>query len=124
VRRLLSAGYVCMLLAGCVSGEGQFQWRYYEHYSVAQKNRQALANLRPGMSQEEVRTVMGEPEMVEAYPREAVWFYRTATSDVVEGSQEADFTPLFFDERQRLRRWGRTASTPWPLRPDPTRTLP
>jgi len=124
VKRLLGVGVLCMLLAGCVSGEGQFQWRYYQHYSAAQKNRQALANLRPGMSQEEVRTVMGEPEMVEAYPRETVWFYRTATMGVMEGSQEIDFTPLFFDERQRLKRWGRTTFPSRPLGADRMRTSP
>lgn len=42
-RLLLGVGVLCMLLAGYVSGEGQFQWRYYQHYSAAQKNRQALA---------------------------------------------------------------------------------
>lgn len=124
MRRWLSLGCLGVVLAGCVSGEGQFQWRYYEHYGAAQKNRLALTNLRPGLSQAEVRTIMGEPEMVEAYPRQAIWFYRTGTMGGIEASAEADFTALFFDERQRLVRWGRADASPRTLRPQPTNTLP
>jgi hypothetical protein len=125
------AGVVCLavILAGCAGGAGEFQgefpWRYHEDYSLSEKNRQALMNLSMGMSPDEVRAVMGEPQMVEQYPNETVWYYRTGTAGVVsstvgmQGLQDgagrgtdSNFTPLVFDDRQRLMAWGRDVVLP------------
>jgi hypothetical protein len=108
-----------------VSGAGEFQWRYHERYSQAQKNRQALMNLRVGMSPDEVRAVMGEPQMVEQYLREPVWYYRTGTTglgnstvglqDLPDRSgrgTDTNFTPLVFDDRERLMAWGKDVTLP------------
>jgi hypothetical protein len=124
VRVLWSAIYLGGLLVGCVGGAGEYQWRFYDQYASAKKHRQALTELRPGMSQSEVRAVLGEPEMVEGYPREVVWYYRTSPTPAPAGSADTDFTPLVFNAQQRLVRWGPgTASTyPGPL--EPVRFLP
>ena len=145
---LLGVGCFALLLAGCVSGLGAFQWRYHEQYTLSQKNRQALMNLRPGMSPNEVRVVMGEPQMVEGYPRETVWYYRTAATGLesstildTTGTQrnvreqelsgrpnrgtDTHFTPLVFDYRERLAAWGRDAVLPDRLSSEtPVRSLP
>jgi SmpA/OmlA family protein len=135
VKRLLSGGCFALMLVGCVSGGGEFQWSYRAQYTLSQKNRQGLMNLRPGMSQSEVRTAMGEPQMVEGYPRETVWYYRTAATsfesntaldtiatqrslkpqDLPDSSGrgiDSNFTPLVFDDQQRLVAWGREAALP------------
>jgi hypothetical protein len=128
VRVLLGVGCFGLLLAGCVSGGGEFQWRYHEQYTHSQKNRQAMVDLRAGMSPQEVRAIMGEPQMVEGYPRGAVWYYRTAATGLESSTvldttatqrtmrqqespggpdRETDpgFNLLVFDERERLDRW-------------------
>ena len=68
----LGVGCFALLLAGCVSGAGEFQWGYHEEYTLSEKNRQALMNLRQGMSLDEVRAMMGEPQMVDQYPSETI----------------------------------------------------
>jgi outer membrane protein assembly factor BamE (lipoprotein component of BamABCDE complex) len=123
VRTLMTIGCVAVLLVGCVGGAGEVRWRYHEQYTRAQKNREALAGLHPGMPQSEVRAVMGEPEMVEEQPKGATWLYRTAVSSLAPTSPEADFTPLVFDEQKRLVGWGRealsTRGAPGPPQPLP-----
>jgi hypothetical protein len=77
------------------------------------------------MSPDDVRAVMGEPQMVEQYPHETVWYYRTGTAGVVSsmggmqglperpgGGTDINFTPLVFDARQRLMAWGRDVVLP------------
>jgi hypothetical protein len=126
---LLGMGCVALILAGCASGGGQFQgefpWRHHQDYSLSEKNRQALMNLHVDMSPDDVRAVMGEPQMVEDYPNETVWYYHTGTTGLVGGSgamsglpdrpgrgQDIDFTPLVFDDRRRLTAWGKDAVLP------------
>jgi hypothetical protein len=148
VNMLLGVGCFALLLAGCVSGSGEYQWRYHGQYTLSQKNRQALMNLRSGMLPSEVRAVMGEPQMVEGYPRETVWYYRTAATglesstvfdttatqrnvreqDYSGGSgrgTDANFTPLVFNDRQRLVAWGRGIMLPDRLSSEtPVQSLP
>jgi hypothetical protein len=125
VKVLLGVGCVALVLAGCAGGGGQFQWEYHQAYGLSEKNRQALMNLQVGMSPDDVRAVMGEPQMVENYPDETVWYYRTGTAGLVGGSgmmsglpdrpgkgQDLDFTPLVFDTQQRLTVWGKDAVLP------------
>jgi hypothetical protein len=129
VKMLLGVGCLALILAGCASGagefQGEFQWRYHEDYTLSEKNRQALMNLSVGMSYDEVRAVMGEPQMVEGYPNETVWYYRTGTTGLVSGTggmqglpdrpsrgTDINFTPLVFDERHRLMAWGKDVVLP------------
>jgi hypothetical protein len=135
VKVLLGVGCFALILAGCVSGAGEFQWRYHERYTQSQKNRQALMNLRVGMSPDEVRAVMGEAQMVEQYPRETIWYYRTGTTGLASSmlldttatqrnvalqdlpdrsgsGTDPNFTPLVFDDRQRLMAWGKDVVLP------------
>jgi len=129
VKLLVGMGCLAVILAGCAGGAGEFQgefpWRYHEDYTLSERNRQALMNLSAGMSPDEVRAVMGEPQMVEQYPNETVWYYRTGTAGVVGSTggmqglpdgpgrgTDIDFTPLVFDDRQRLTAWGRDVVLP------------
>jgi SmpA / OmlA family len=129
VKVLLGVGCLVVILVGCAGGAGEFQgefpWRYHEDYTLSEKNRQALMNLSVGMSPDEVRAVMGEPQMVEQYPNETVWYYRTGTAGVVSSTggmpgpperpgtgTDINFTPLIFDGRQRLTAWGRDVVLP------------
>jgi hypothetical protein len=125
VKVLLGVGWVALILAGCASGGGEFQWRYHEDYSLSERNREALMNLNIGMSPDEVRAVMGEPQMVEEYPDETVWYYRTGTTGLVSSvgsmpglpagpgrGEDIDFTPLVFDDRHRLTAWGKDVVLP------------
>ena len=59
------------------------------------------------MTQDEARVVMGEPEMVETYPREAIWFYRTDLTGGLQASADADFTALIFNDQQAFDDAGR-----------------
>jgi hypothetical protein len=129
VKVLVGVGCLAVILAGCAGGAGEFRgefpWRYHEDYTLSEKNRQALMNLGVGMSPDEVRAVMGEPQMVEQYPNETVWYYRTGTAGVVSSTvgmqglpdgpgrgTDINFTPLVFDDRQRLMAWGRDVVLP------------
>jgi hypothetical protein len=125
VKVLLGIGCVALLLAGCASGAGEFQWRYHEDYTLSEKNRQALMNLSVGMSPDEVRAVMGEPQMVDQYPSETVWYYRTGTAGEVSATgglpdlstragrgTDINFTPLVFNDQQRLMAWGKDVVLP------------
>ena len=122
---LLGIGCVALLLAGCTSGAGEFQWRYHEDYTLSEKNRQALMNLSVGMSPDEVRAVMGEPQMVDQYPSDTIWYYRTGTAGVVSATgglpdlparagrgADINFTPLVFNDQQRLMAWGKDVVLP------------
>jgi SmpA / OmlA family len=147
VRVLLGIGCLGLVLAGCVSGGGEFQWRYHEQYTRSEKNRQAMRDLRAGMSTQEVRAIMGEPQMVEVYPRGTVWYYRTATTGLESstaldttatqrtarnpespggpgGGADPGFSPVVFDERERLVGWGQDAQLQdlrVPQSPEPAR---
>jgi hypothetical protein len=125
VKVLLGIGWLALLLVGCVSGGGEFQSGFHEEYTLSEKNRQALMNLSVGMSADEVRAVMGEPQMVDQYPAETIWYYRTRPTGLVSstaGQQDfpdrpgrggdANFTPLVFDDRQRLTAWGKDVVLP------------
>jgi outer membrane protein assembly factor BamE (lipoprotein component of BamABCDE complex) len=126
---LLGVGCFALLLAGCASGAGEFQggfqWRYHEEYTLSEKNRQALMNLHQGMSLDEVRAMMGEPQMVDQYPSETIWYYRTRPTGLTSGvagqqdfpdrpgrGADTNFTPLVFDDRQRLVAWGKDVVLP------------
>jgi outer membrane protein assembly factor BamE (lipoprotein component of BamABCDE complex) len=122
---LLGVGCFALLLAGCASGAGEFQWGYHEEYILSEKNRHALINLRQGMSLDEVRALMGEPQMVDQYPSETIWYYRTRPTGMISstaGQQDfpdrsvrgtdTNFTPLVFDSRQRLVAWGKDVVLP------------
>jgi outer membrane protein assembly factor BamE (lipoprotein component of BamABCDE complex) len=107
VKVLLGMGWLGLLLTGCVSGAGEFQWRFHDQYTLAQKNRRSIADLRAGMSESDVRSLLGEPEMVESLPRETVWYYRTDTTAGLLASVDADFTPLVFNDQKQLKAWGK-----------------
>jgi hypothetical protein len=124
VKVLLGVGCFWLLLAGCVGGSAEFQWRYHDQYTLTEKNRRAIADLRTGMSEDEVRALMGEPEMVEGYPRETIWYYRTDLTGGLLASVDADFTPLVFNDLKRLTAWGKGAAPGHSYRTPTVKSLP
>jgi outer membrane protein assembly factor BamE (lipoprotein component of BamABCDE complex) len=124
VRVLMRLWCVTALLTGCMGGTGEIHLRYYELQSLIEKNTRALAQLQPGMSQDGVRAVMGEPAMSEGDLRQTIWFYRTAMRGGVEENIDADFTPVVFDRQGRLIGWGGDGTSMWFRHSNPARTQP
>ena len=124
MRVLMRLWCVTAVLTGCMGGAGEIHLRYYELQSLIEKNIRTLAQLQPGMSQDEVRAVMGEPAMSEGDLRQTTWFYRTAMRGGVELSLDADFTPVVFDRQGRLIGWGGDWASMRFQRPNPARTQP
>ena len=63
------------------------------------------------MSQEKVRSIMGDPERSEGYPWGSAWLYRTAMTSGIYGTADSDFTPAVFDSDGILVGWGRNFLT-------------
>ena len=70
------------------------------------KNTANLAKLRVGMSKDEVRQIMGDPDPKEAYNTDKVWFYYTRTRWQDGAATTDECTPVVFDEDSRLAGWG------------------
>lgn len=100
-----------LLFAGCVGSPFHSTLTYDSVKKTIKKNSAALMKLKAGMSQDEVRTVMGEPERSEGYPWGSAWLYRTGMTKGIEGgiygAIDADFTPVMFDKDGVLHGWGR-----------------
>ena len=93
-------------LSGCVGNPIHKSVTYSSMQSIIKKNNEAIFNLKIGMSPEEVKEVVGNPERSEGYPGGSVWLYRTAMRGIYE-TADSDFTPLVFDLNQKLVGWGR-----------------
>lgn len=100
-----------IILAGCVGSPIHSTITYSSIQSTIKKNNLSLAKFQTGMSQDEVRALVGEPERSEGYQWGSAWLYRTAmtngTFGGIYGSVDADFTPVMFDENRTLIGWGR-----------------
>lgn len=100
-----------VLFDGCVGSPIHSTLTYSGIQSTIKKNNSSIVNLQTGMSQEEVRSMLGQPEKSEGYQWGSAWFYRTAMSDGISGgiygSIDADFTPVIFDQNRVLIGWGR-----------------
>ena len=100
-----------LLFVGCVGSPVHSTFVYGGVKKTVNRNNAALMKLKIGMSQNEVRSIMGEPERGEGYPWGSAWLYRTAMTQGVRGSiygsVDADYTPVMFDKNSMLQGWGR-----------------
>jgi outer membrane protein assembly factor BamE (lipoprotein component of BamABCDE complex) len=85
--------------------------RYSSIQSTIRRNNDNLLQLKVGLSQDEVKAVMGSPERSEGYAWGSVWLYRTAMTSGVYGTADSDFTPVVFDEEGEVIGWGRNFFT-------------
>ena len=85
--------------------------KYGSTEKVIKRNNSNLFELKIGMSKDEVRQVMSEPERSEGYPWGSAWLYRTAMTSGIYGTADPDFTPVVFDDRETLVGWGRNFLT-------------
>ncbi len=86
-----------------------------------ERNNAHLFNLKVGMTRSEVFTIMGEPQRSEGYKWGTVWLYKTKHTPaafghgfLVRGAETDDqFTPVAFDDSDKLIGWGRNFYTEW-----------
>lgn len=100
-----------ILLKGCVGSPVHSTITYSNIQSLIKRNNFSLVKLETGMSQDEVRMLLGEPERSEGYQWGSAWLYRTAMTNGISGgiygTIDADFTPVMFDQDRILIGWGR-----------------
>lgn len=100
-----------LVFASCVGSPLHSTLTYDSVRKTINRNNAALMKLKAGMNQNEVRSIMGEPERSEGYPWGSAWLYRTAMTKGVNGgiygSTDSDYTPVMFDKNSILQGWGR-----------------
>ena len=70
---LATAGLLGATLAGCSLGSGlALSTNKIQGYAISQD---ALAQIRPGQSQELVATVLGSPQTINAFNEGSAWYY-------------------------------------------------
>lgn len=96
---------------GCVGSPIHASLTYKGIQSTIRGNNASLVRLETGMSQDEVRSILGAPERSEGYDWGSAWLYRTAMTNGLDGglygSTDADYTPVMFDQNKVLIGWGR-----------------
>jgi len=92
---ILTAG--CAVLAALSASCGFFQ---------AQSQRAKLADIRVGMTKEQVAGIAGEPLSKELYSTDDLWFYYTSPKWYDGLVTQDECTPLLFDEDGVLKGWG------------------
>ncbi len=96
-----------MILAGCVGSPVHSTLKYESVQSTIKHNNADLLSLKIGMTKDDVRKLMGNPEQSEGYEWGSVWLYRTAMTSGIYGTADSDFTPVVFDQNDKLEGWGR-----------------
>lgn len=71
------------------------------------QNNDNLLKLNLGMTKDDVLSIMGKPEKVEAYPWGTIFLYRTAMTSGSYGTRDADLTPVVISQTNSLSGWGR-----------------
>ena len=102
---------LALVVGGCVGSPVHSTIKYNGVQSSIKRNNDALVALRVGMTKDEVLKVMGKPERSEGYQWGAAWLYRTAMTSGIYGTSDSDFTPVVFDESEKLAGWGRNFFT-------------
>lgn len=70
------------------------------------RNRELLEQIRVGMTQEQVREIMGSPLTEESYHRPNLWYYYTRTQWFDGVITRDECTPFVFDEQGLLVGFG------------------
>lgn len=99
-----AAGLVAVTLAGCSMGSGlALSTNKVQGYNISQD---ALAQIRPGQSQELVVVVLGSPQTVNAFNEGTAWYYvETKVSQTAFGMttvQERTVLAVYFDKNKRV----------------------
>lgn len=101
---LAAAGLLGVALAGCSMGTGlALSTNKIQGYAISQD---ALAQIRPGQSQELVATVLGSPQTINAFNEGSAWYYvETKVSQTAFGLttvQERTVLAIYFDKNKRV----------------------
>lgn len=99
------------IASGCVGSPVHSSLKYSSVQRTIERNNENLMKLKVGMSQEQISSIMGNPERSEGYPWGNAWLYRTAMTSGIYGTADPDFTPVVFDSEGKLVGWGRNFLT-------------
>ena len=101
---IAAAGLLGVVLAGCSMGSGlALSTNKIQGYAISQD---ALAQIRPGQSQELVAVVLGSPQTINAFNEGSAWYYvQTKVSQTAFGLtsvQERTVLAIYFDKNKRV----------------------
>jgi outer membrane protein assembly factor BamE (lipoprotein component of BamABCDE complex) len=101
---LTAAGLLGVTLAGCSMGSGlALSTNKIQGYAISQD---ALAQIRPGQSQELVAVVLGSPQTINAFNEGSAWYYvQTKVSQTAFGMttvQDRTVLAIYFDKNKRV----------------------
>ena len=101
---IVATGLLGVTLAGCSMGTGlALSTNKIQGYAISQD---ALAQIRPGQSQDLVTTVLGSPQTINAFNEGSAWYYvETKVNQTAFGlTTVADRTVLaiYFDKNKRV----------------------
>jgi len=106
--------FLLITLSGCTGSQAWYSIRTRETIVEGSKNRQNIAKLKIGMTQDEVIAIMGQPYKTEAYSSgdkgSVFLLYRTegwnASTWPPQQDTDNQFSPLCFEDN-KLVGWGR-----------------
>lgn len=101
---LMATGLLGAALAGCSMGSGlALSTNKIQGYAISQD---ALAQIRPGQSQELVVTVLGSPQTINAFDEGTAWYYvQTKVSQTAFGMttvQDRTVLAIYFDKNKKV----------------------
>src|SRR3569833_103937 len=101
---LAAAGLLAASVAGCSMGSGlALSTNKIQGYAISQD---ALAQIRPGQSQELVATVLGSPQTITAFNEGSAWYYvQTKVSQTAFGMttiQDRAVLAIYFDKNKKV----------------------
>ena len=98
---------IAVMLGGCVGSLMHSSLKYGDIQRMIKRHNSNLLDMQIGMTQDEMRHVMGDPESSEAYSWGSVWLYRTAMTSGIYGTADTDFTPIVLGSSGQVQGWGR-----------------
>jgi outer membrane protein assembly factor BamE (lipoprotein component of BamABCDE complex) len=101
---IVAVGLLGATLAGCSMGSGlALSTNRIQGYAISQD---ALAQIRPGQSQELVVTVLGSPQTINAFDEGTAWYYvETKVNQTAFGMttvSERTVLAVYFDKNKRV----------------------
>lgn len=104
LRSLVAAGLVGAVVSGCSMGSGlALSTNKIQGYAISDD---ALAQIRPGQSQELVAVVLGSPQTINAFNEGSAWYYvQTRVSQTAFGMTsviDRKVLAVYFDKNKRV----------------------
>jgi outer membrane protein assembly factor BamE (lipoprotein component of BamABCDE complex) len=104
LRSLIAAGLVGAVVSGCSMGSGlALSTNKIQGYAISDD---ALAQIRPGQSQELVAVVLGSPQTINAFNEGSAWYYvQTRVSQTAFGMTsviDRKVLAIYFDKNKRV----------------------